>query len=91
VITRDDVIKAIAQSIDASDVCKDFGPFRINQAMAVLSAIEALGVRLVPVEPTKEMIEAAWYDGGPITNDYINLTWTYMLLASPLSHESASS
>ena len=33
---------------------------RLGEARAALSAIEAAGYRVVPVEPTEAMIEASW-------------------------------
>lgn len=75
-MTRDDVIKAMAEAIGGPN-CLDK-----HAASLALKAIEALGVRLVPVEPTEEMLQAAW-DYTDVLNS--SLTWTYMLLASPLN------
>ncbi len=75
-MTRDDVIKAIEEGI-YSCMLGDTGETATN----VLQAIEALGVRLVPVEPTDSMVESGWQRGG--TN--IRGIWNEMLLASPLS------
>lgn len=53
----------------------------LSNAKAALTALEAAGVRLVPVEATEKMTDAYWSGGGDGLSS--SEAWGVMLSASP--------
>lgn len=70
-MTRKELIEAIARAMAECEPRSLYG-----DAVAALSAIEAAGVRLVPVEATMEMTHAVWTTDLPrpdMHGDYADL------------------
>lgn len=90
-ITREQVIEAMAKAArDRNEV----GPYKaesqwLDYCEAALTAIEALGFKIVPYEPTEEMIYATYASSGHrhIDNDEKRDIYKWMLSASPLYKE----
>lgn len=81
-MTRTDIINAMADALQKSpnDPLYDGASEYAETAKAALTAIEALGVRLVPVDGTPEMF--AFYGAIPKASKVT--LWADMLMASPL-------
>jgi hypothetical protein len=77
-MTTDELVVVIAKAADCFH----------HQARAALLAIEANGHRVVPVEPTKAMIEAVYDPGDGESSSGIGRSearyiWAAMLAAAP--------
>ena len=80
-MTRKELIEAIARALYECEPRSLYG-----DAVAALSAIEAAGVRLVPVEATKQMLVAAHMverDDIELTEDEQRAMYAAVVAASP--------
>ncbi len=86
-MTRETLIEVMARAINVSAGDNSHWKFWEDEARAALLALEAAGVRMVPVEASTEMEDAgtkvimkAWGDGNRV---YATDVYELMLAASP--------
>lgn len=93
---RETLIEAMAEAICDAMNMNRVGRLELDAGAAALSALEAAGVRLVPVEATEEMVERgdgrmrAWIPMPTYKGEYSQVlqdAYRAMLAASPYAPE----